>query len=108
MRLRRRCGTRVQYSAVPVPLTQKEIESAKSNGKTLRWWDSQGLYLEVSPAGGKWWRLKFRFGGKEKRMSLGTFPDVRLKAARRKRDEVSRACPRSKKRPHTAAFLRKS
>lgn len=68
-----------------MPLTQKEVESSKPAATMYRVWDSQGLYLEVSPAGGKWWRLKFRFGGKEKRMSLGTLPDVSLKAARRKR-----------------------
>ena len=45
--------------------------------------------MEVSPAGGKWWRLKYRFGGKEKRLSFGTYPDVGLKAARAKR-EVAR------------------
>ncbi len=71
-----------------MPLTQKEVENAKPDSGIRRIWDSQGLYLEISPAGGKWWRLKFRIGGKEKRMSLGTFPDVSLKAARRKRDEA--------------------
>lgn len=71
-----------------MPLTRKEIESAKPAATTYRLWDSQGLYLEVSPAGGKWWRLKFRYGGKEKRMSLGTFRDVSSKAARRKRDDA--------------------
>jgi hypothetical protein len=48
--------------------------------------DSGGLYLEVSPAGGKWWRWKFRVAGTEKRLSFGTYPDVPLKAAREKRD----------------------
>ena len=43
-------------------------------------------YLEVSPGGGKWWRWKYRFGGKEKRLSFGVYPDVSLKAAREKRD----------------------
>ena len=47
-----------------------------------------GLYLEVSPAGGKWWRLKFRFDGKEKRLSLGVYPDVTLKDARDRREEA--------------------
>ena len=44
------------------------------------------MYLELSPAGGKWWRLKYRFGGKEKRLSLGTYPDTGLADAREKRD----------------------
>jgi len=42
----------------------------------------------VSPSGGKWWRLKYRFGGKEKRLSLGVFPDVTLADARERRDEA--------------------
>ena len=52
--------------------------------------DGGGLYLEVSPAGGKWWRLKYRFAGKEKRISLGVFPDVSLKDARDRKDEARR------------------
>lgn len=46
----------------------------------------RGLYLEVNPAGGKWWRWKYRSGTKEKRLSLGVYPNVSLKAAREKRD----------------------
>ena len=42
--------------------------------------------MEVSPAGGKWWRWKYRFGGKEKRLSLGVYPEVSLKAARERRE----------------------
>ncbi|MBM4298416.1 MAG: DUF4102 domain-containing protein [Deltaproteobacteria bacterium] len=48
--------------------------------------DAGGLYLEVAPAGGKWWRWKYRFAGKEKRLSFGVYPDVSLKAARERRD----------------------
>ena len=43
---------------------------------------------EVAPKGGKWWRLKYRVGGKEKRLSLGVYPDVSLKDARERRDEA--------------------
>jgi integrase len=50
--------------------------------------DGGGLYLEVSPAGGRLWRLKYRFDGKEKRLSLGTYPDVGLKDARERRDQA--------------------
>jgi len=46
------------------------------------------MYLEVSPAGGKYWRLKYRFGGKEKRLALGVYDDVTLAAARKKRDDA--------------------
>jgi hypothetical protein len=42
---------------------------------------------EVSPQGGKWWRLKYRFEGKEERLSLGVYPEVRLEEARSRRDE---------------------
>jgi hypothetical protein len=50
--------------------------------------DTGGLYLEVSPTGGKWWRLKYRFAGKEKRISLGVFPSVPLQEARDRRDSA--------------------
>ena len=50
--------------------------------------DAGGLFLLVTPAGGKWWRLKYRFGGKAKLLSLGVYPEVGLKQARAKRDEA--------------------
>ncbi len=67
-------------------LTVKEIESAKSGDKPIRRFDGGGLYLEISPAGGKLWRLKCRFQGKEKRMALGVYPEVGLMEARERRD----------------------
>lgn len=67
-------------------LTDVTIRKAKPADKTQRLFDGGGMYLEVSPAGGKWWRLKYRFGGKEKRLSLGTYPDTGLANAREKRD----------------------
>ena len=67
-------------------LTDKEIKNAKPGKKRIRLFDERALYLEISPAGGKWWRLKYRFDGKEKRLSLGVYPDVSLKAARDRRD----------------------
>jgi integrase len=69
-----------------MPLTDTAIRTAKPSVKPQRLFDGGGMYLEVSPAGGKWWRLKYRFGGKEKRLSLGTYPDTGLKDARDKRD----------------------
>jgi hypothetical protein len=47
-------------------LTNTNILKVKPGEKPLRLFDERGLYLEVSPAGGKWWRWKYRFGGKEK------------------------------------------
>jgi integrase len=69
-----------------VPLTDKAIKNAKPSKKRIRLFDERALYLELSPKGGKWWRLKYRFDGKEKRLSLGVYPDVSLKAARDRRD----------------------
>lgn len=71
-----------------MPLTDTAIRNAKPSDKAKRMFDSRGLYLEISPRGGKWWRLKYRFAGKEKRLSLGVYPDVSLKMARERRDEA--------------------
>jgi len=54
------------------------VRNAKPRNKTMRFYNSGGLYLEVSPSGGKWWRIKYRFTGKENRLSLGVYPDVPL------------------------------
>ena len=67
-------------------LTDKTIKSLVPGEKKTRHFDAGGLYLEVAPSGGKWWRLKFRYGGKEKRLSLGTYPTVSLREARERRD----------------------
>lgn len=55
--------------------------------KTYKVSDEKGLYIEVAPSGGKRWRFKYRIDGKEKRLSLGTYPEISLKRAREKRDE---------------------
>ena len=67
-------------------LTDTAIRKAKPAAKPQRLFDAGGLYLEVSPAGGKLWRLKYRINGKEKRLALGTYPDTGLADARDKRD----------------------
>lgn len=69
-----------------MPLTDTAIRNAKPSAKPAKLFDGGGLYLEISPAGGKWWRIKYRFDGKEKRLSLGVYPDVSLKDARERRD----------------------
>jgi integrase len=69
-------------------LTDLEIRNAKADGKRIRLYDGDGLYLEVSPSGGKWWRLKYRFQGKDRRLSLGVHPRVNLKKARERRLEA--------------------
>ncbi len=62
--------------------------AGKETTKPYKLGDTGGLYLEVAPSGGKWWRLKYRHGGKEKRLSLGVYPDVSLKDARQRRDDA--------------------
>ncbi len=69
-------------------LSNAAIRNAKAGEKARKLFDGGGLYLEVAPHGGKWWRLKYRFEGKEKRLSLGVYPDVTLKDARTRRDEA--------------------
>ena len=56
-----------------MPLTDVQAHTAKPREKTYKLTDGNGLYLQVAPAGGKWWRFKYRFGGKEKLLSFGTF-----------------------------------
>jgi len=67
-------------------LSDTAIRNAKPTAKPVRLFDGGGLHLEVAPSGGKWWRLKYRHDDKEKRLSLGTYPDVSLKTARERRD----------------------
>ena len=71
-----------------MPLTDTAIRNAKKSEKPVRLFDGGGLYLEISPSGGKLWRLKYRFGGKEKRLAFGTYPDVTLAEARERREEA--------------------
>jgi len=69
-------------------LTDTAIRNAKPAAKPYRISDGGGMYLEISPTGGKLWRLKYRFGGKEKRLALGVYPDVSLARARERRHEA--------------------
>lgn len=73
-----------------MPLADIALKAAKPAEKPQRLFDGGGLYLEISTAGGRWWRFKYRFDGKEKRLSLGVYPDVSLKDARERRDEMRR------------------
>ena len=69
-------------------LTDTTIRNTKPASTTRRLFDGGGMYLEIATTGSKWFRLKYRINGKEKRISLGVYPEVSLKDAREKRDEA--------------------
>lgn len=69
-----------------MPLTDTAIRNAKPGAKPAKLFDERGLFLIVTPAGGKWWRFRYKFDNKEKLLSLGVYPDVGLKDARERRD----------------------
>ncbi|MGH8579596.1 MAG: tyrosine-type recombinase/integrase [Gammaproteobacteria bacterium] len=71
-----------------MPLTDIQIRNAKPQEKPVRLFDGYGLYLEVAPRGGKYWRLKYRFAGKEKLLALGVYPQIGLREARERRDQA--------------------
>jgi integrase len=71
------------------PLNDKQIQSAnfKKLGKRTKLSDGGGLYLDIQPSG-RYWRMKYRFDGKEKTLALGVYPDVSLKLARERRTKA--------------------
>ena len=71
-------------------LTDSMIDGTEPSDRPKRISDGRGMYLEISSAGGRLWRFKFRFAGKEKCMSLGTYPDVSLAKARQRREAARR------------------
>jgi integrase len=73
-----------------VALTDTEIRKSKPRAKPYKLSDGGGLFLWVTPAGGKFWRWKYRFEGKEKLMALGKYPDVPLVEVRRRHLEARR------------------
>lgn len=73
-----------------MPLTDTAIKALKPEAKARKHADEKGLFLLVTPSGGKLWRLKYRFDGKEKLLALGAYPGVGLKTAREKRDDARR------------------
>lgn len=72
-------------------LTDLQVKAAKPREKPYKLADSKGLHLFVTPAGSKSWRLKYRINGKEKRLTFGCYPDVKLTEARDLRDEALKA-----------------
>ena len=69
-----------------MPLSNTAILNAHLTDKPYILTDERGLSIQIQPSGGKWWRLRYRFDGKAKMLSFGTYPDVGLKEARDKRD----------------------
>lgn len=69
-------------------LTDRHIRAFRPPEKTHRAFDAGGLYIEITPQGRRYWRLKYRYGGKEKRLAIGVYPEVTLAAARRARDDA--------------------
>ncbi|PND71736.1 Arm DNA-binding domain-containing protein, partial [Escherichia coli] len=70
-------------------LTDKACRQAKGVEKPYKLSDARGLYLYVTPTGFRSWRWKYRFAGKEKRLTFGPYPDITLAKAREQRDDAA-------------------
>ena len=73
-----------------MPLTDTALKALKPRDKSYKKADGLGLFVQINPNGSKLWRMKYRFGGKEKLLALGGYPDVSLKKARERRDAARR------------------
>ncbi|AOR60411.1 tyrosine-type recombinase/integrase [Pectobacterium parmentieri] len=69
-------------------LTDIKVRTAKPADKQYKLTDGNGMHLLIHPNGSKYWRLQYRFGGKQKMLALGVYPDVSLADARARRDEA--------------------
>ncbi len=69
-------------------LTDVAIRNAKPGAKPIKLADGMGMFLLVTPAGGKLWRLKYRMDGREKLLAIGPYPEIGLGEARRRREEA--------------------
>ncbi|TIT81292.1 MAG: DUF4102 domain-containing protein, partial [Mesorhizobium sp.] len=87
-------------------LTDVAARKAEKREKAYKLYDAGGLHLVVAASGGKLWRMKYQFGGKEKLLSFGPYPEVTLAAAREARDEA-RTQLRAGKDPSIAKKIRK-
>lgn len=73
-----------------MPLNDRQIKNAKPADKAYKLADSGGLHLQITPAGGKLWRLKYRISGKEKLLSIGKYPEISLVEAREAAENARR------------------
>jgi integrase len=71
-----------------IPLTDMKVQKAKPQDKPFTLFDGGGLFLLVTPSGGKLWRFKYRYDGKQKLLALGAYPEVSLADARHKREDA--------------------
>lgn len=78
-----------------MPLSDITIRTAKPSEKPRKLTDERGLYLLIQPTGAKLWRLNYRFGGKQKTLALGSYPDTGLALARSKRDDARKLLAQS-------------
>ena len=69
-------------------LSDVKVRNAKAAAKQVKLTDGDGMYLLITPNGGKCWRLKYRFNGKEKTLALGTYPEISLSDARQRREDA--------------------
>lgn len=69
-------------------LAARQVETAKPKNKDYKLSDERGLFLLVKPNGSRYWRMKYRVAGKEKKLSIGIYPDISLAEARLKRDDA--------------------
>ncbi|WP_462430089.1 Arm DNA-binding domain-containing protein [Bilophila wadsworthia] len=86
------------HNSKPAKTAKKDtkLRALKPSGKVQKLLDCDGLYIHVSPAGGKLWRLFYRFDGNQKTLALGKYPEVSLAEARKRRDEaraLNESCP---------------
>ena len=73
---------------MPKSLSDAKARNAKAGPKPYKIADGEGLFLLITPAGGKYWRLKYFFAGKEKLLALGVYPEVTLADARERRAQA--------------------
>ena len=71
-------------------LTDVKVRNAKPADKPVKLTDGNGMHLLIHPNGSKYWRLQYRFAGKQKLLALGVYPAVSLADARNRRDDARR------------------
>src|ERR1700722_133508 len=76
---------------MPISLSDAKVRNAKPSTKPYKMSDGEGLFLLVMPTGGKYWRLKYFFAGKEKLLALGVYPEVALADARERRAQARKS-----------------